>query len=114
MRLLHQRSQKHLPFSVQSTSLGDDGLDKIILLSDCLSVVQRIDYPLRDRSLVGVIVEDIKTLAASMSSVTFRHVNRLCNNSAHSLTRRAELSGSISYRTAVPDFIRDKLCIDVF
>jgi hypothetical protein len=56
---------------VQSPSLGDDGLDRIILLSDCLSVVQRIDSPLRDRSLVGVVVEDIKTLASSMSYVTF-------------------------------------------
>jgi ribonuclease HI len=96
------------------TLARDDGFDRIILLSDCLSVVQRIDSPLRDRSLVGVVVEDIKTLASSMSSVTFRHVNRLCNNSAHSLARRAELSGSISYRTAVPEFIRNKLCIDVF
>jgi hypothetical protein len=65
----------------------DEGWNRIVLASDCLAVIQRIKAPERDRSLVGVVVEDIKFLAHSLSSVTFRHVSRLCNNSAHTLAR---------------------------
>jgi hypothetical protein len=64
------------------------------------------------RSLVGVVVEDIKTLAASLSYVKFQHVCRTCNSSAHTLARRAVLSGSCLFRVIVPECIRDKLCID--
>ena len=39
--------------------------------------------------LVGMVAEDIETFGAAMSSVTFRHVNHLCNNSAQSFARRA-------------------------
>jgi hypothetical protein len=35
------------------------------------------DPAARDRTLVVVVVEDIKIMAASFSSVTFRHVGRL-------------------------------------
>jgi ribonuclease HI len=76
------------------TLARDEGLDKIILASDCLSVVQRVNSSTRDRSLVGVVVEDIKAMAASMSSVTVRHISRLLNNLAHVLARRVELFGS--------------------
>jgi ribonuclease HI len=91
----------------------DEGLDKIIIVSDCLSVIQRIKAPGRDRSLIGVVIEDIKILARLFSSVTFRHVSRLCNNSAHILARRAELYGSVYFRDSAPECIREKLCIDV-
>uniref|UniRef100_A0ACD5XPQ5 Uncharacterized protein n=3 Tax=Avena sativa TaxID=4498 RepID=A0ACD5XPQ5_AVESA len=90
----------------------DEGLNDFILVSDCLSVIQRIQSPVRDRSMVGVVVEDIKILAASLSSVTFRHVSRHCNNSAHAMARRAELSGSCFFHGVAPKCIRDKLCID--
>jgi ribonuclease HI len=79
------------------TLAGEEGLDRIILMSDCLTVIQRINSSGRDRSLVGVVVEDIKTLATSLSSVTFHHISRLCNNSAHLLARRAELCDSIFF-----------------
>jgi ribonuclease HI len=91
----------------------EEGLDRIILVSDCLSVIQRIQSPNRDRSLVGVVVEDIKTFATSLSSVTFRHISRRCNNSAHTMARRAELVGSCLFRVFAPECIRDKLCFDV-
>jgi ribonuclease HI len=94
------------------TLARDEGFDKIKLVSDCLSVVQRIGTASRDRSIVGVVVEDIKSLAKSFLSVQFSHVSRSCNNSAHSLARRAELSSPVFYRHLVPEFIRDKLCID--
>jgi ribonuclease HI len=91
----------------------DEGWNNVIMVSDCLSVIQRIRSPIRDRSMVGVVVEDIKTLAASLLAVNFRHTSRLCNSSAHTLARRAENFGSIFFRDVAPDCIRDKLCIDV-
>jgi hypothetical protein len=47
------------------TLTRDEDLDRIILVSDCLSVIQRIGSPHRDRSLVGVIMEDIVTTPGS-------------------------------------------------
>jgi hypothetical protein len=91
----------------------DEGLDRFILVSDCLSFIQQIKAPERDRSLIGVVIEDIKTLVPSLSSVTFRHVSCLCNNSAHVLARRAKQFGSVYFRDYVLDCIPDKLCIDV-
>ncbi|XP_071680384.1 uncharacterized protein [Lolium perenne] len=91
----------------------DEGWNRIVLASDCLAVIQRIKAPERDKSLVGVVIEDIKFLAHSLSSVTFRHVSRLCNNSAHTVARRAESFGTSFFRVSVPDCIRDKLCLDV-
>jgi hypothetical protein len=63
------------------TLAHDEGLDGIILMWDCLSVIQWIRSKSRDQSLVGVVVDDIKSLATSFSFMTFRHVSRLCNNS---------------------------------
>jgi hypothetical protein len=60
-----------------------------------VSDIQRIQSPGQDRSLVGVVVEDIKTLAASLSYVKFQHVSRICNSSAHTMARRDELSGRL-------------------
>jgi hypothetical protein len=40
------------------TLAHDEGLKKVLLVSDCLSVIQRIQSPVRDRSLVGVVVEE--------------------------------------------------------
>jgi DNA mismatch repair protein MutH len=91
----------------------EKGLKRVILLSDCLSVIQRIISPAQDRSLVGVVVKDIKTIASSMSSATFRHISRLCNNSAHTLARRADTFDSCFFRDFAPEFIHDKLCIDI-
>jgi hypothetical protein len=77
------------------TLAHDEGLNKVLLGLDCLSFIQRI------QSLVSVVVEDIKTLTASLSYVKFQRVSRLCNSSAHTMARRAELSGSCLFRVIV-------------
>uniref|UniRef100_A0ACD5YZ07 Uncharacterized protein n=1 Tax=Avena sativa TaxID=4498 RepID=A0ACD5YZ07_AVESA len=40
----------------------DKGFQKIIMVSDCLSLVQRISSPSQDRSMTGSVVGDIKNL----------------------------------------------------
>jgi hypothetical protein len=71
------------------TLARNEGLDRIIVLSDCLSLVQRINSSSQDRSLVGVMVKDIKEITSPMSLVAFHHISRLCNNSAHLVSRIA-------------------------
>jgi hypothetical protein len=113
MRLRGQKLQKHVSLGVQSPLLKM----KVSTRSYCywlLPLFHPADSITKDQSLIGVAFEDIKTLAPSMSSVTFRVVSRLCNNSAHALARRAELYGSFFFHDSAPDFIREKLFIDVF
>ena len=49
----------------------------IILAPDYLSVIQHMRSSLLDRSLVAVVVEDIKTLTVVISLVNFSHVTRI-------------------------------------
>jgi hypothetical protein len=49
------------------TLAWDEGLNNIILASGCPLLLDSISSPYRGRSLVGVIVEDIKALPGLMS-----------------------------------------------
>jgi hypothetical protein len=81
----------------------ENGIQKIVLASDCQSLILKIQAPLPDRSEVGSLVGDIKRLSLSFLSCSFVHVGRLCNIAAHKLARSKEPS----------DFIRDELSCDV-
>jgi ribonuclease HI len=89
---------------------GSEGFDKVIVASDCLSLVQRVNSLELDRSQVGVVVQDIKAMASSFASVLFIHVYRQCNIAAHSLARSAELFISVTFRNSIPDCIRQTIC----
>uniref|UniRef100_A0A8I6YGG0 RNase H type-1 domain-containing protein n=1 Tax=Hordeum vulgare subsp. vulgare TaxID=112509 RepID=A0A8I6YGG0_HORVV len=43
-----------------------EGLREVLLASDCLTVVQRINSPSLDRSIYGPVIQDIKQLRASL------------------------------------------------
>jgi hypothetical protein len=91
----------------------ENGIQKIVLASDCLSLILKIQAPLPDRSEVGSLVGDIKRLSLSFLSCSFVHVGRLCNIAAHKLARSKEPSVCKLYFDVVPDFIRDELSCDV-
>jgi ribonuclease HI len=91
---------------------SEEGFDQVVLASDCLSMVQRIKSTTMDRSYLGVVIQDIQKMAASFSSISFCHISRNLNESAHILARRAELYGFISFRHVIPDCIRETLCTD--
>jgi ribonuclease HI len=91
----------------------DEGFSKIQVVSDCLSLVQRINSQVQDRSYVGVVVQDIKTIATSFHEFSVSHVRRQCNESAHILARSAELFISSVFRNFAPDCIRKTLCNDL-
>ncbi|KAM3243568.1 hypothetical protein ACQJBY_055489 [Aegilops geniculata] len=90
-----------------------EGFMHISLVSDCLSTVNRIRSPVQDRSSVGVVVSDIKSLAVSFTHCTFSHVKCGLNVAAHKLARGCELAVNCFYRGVAPDCIRDELYSDV-
>jgi ribonuclease HI len=92
---------------------GEEGFDKVMVVSDCLSLVQRLNSSELDRSIVGVVTQEINFLRSSFSSFTVNHVRRQCNESAHILARLAEQFISSVFRNCVPDCIRQTLCNDV-
>jgi hypothetical protein len=79
----------------------------------CLSLVQRIQSSAPDRSLVGMLVEDIKDRAKSFTSVSFIHVKRSLNEAANVLAKSCISFTSSEIFHTVPDCIRGTLCIDV-
>jgi ribonuclease HI len=90
----------------------DEGLDNLIIASDCLSVVQRAKASSRDRSVCGPVFEDIKSLMSSFGSCSIRHVYRGQNVAAHCLARSSEDSSMSVWRGVPPECIQDTICID--
>jgi ribonuclease HI len=80
---------------------ADEGFNKVMVVSDCLSLVQRWQSPELDRSIVGVVIQDIKHLQTGFSSFVITHVRRQCNVSAHILARSEILPRSASGRLSV-------------
>jgi ribonuclease HI len=53
----------------------EEGFEKIMIASDCLSVVQRINNTAQDRSFLGAVIQDIKMEATLFTSCSFLHVS---------------------------------------
>jgi hypothetical protein len=91
----------------------EEGFPKIILASDCLSVIQRIKSSMTDRSPFGSVIEDIKTSSKYFISCYFRHVVRVLNVPAHQLARGCSSLANSVWRGVPPDCIREALCNDL-
>jgi hypothetical protein len=65
----------------------DEGYDKVIFATDCLSLVHRLNFSEMDRSLVGLLVDGIKAMINSFVSVSFIHVNHNVNEATHILAK---------------------------
>jgi hypothetical protein len=68
----------------------EHGFKKVELVSDCLSLVQRISSNTRDRSGAGIVISDIKWMTADFESCLFKFSNRKTNVVAHKLARSVE------------------------
>jgi hypothetical protein len=88
------------------------GFNKVIFVSDCLSLIQMLNSQAPDRSEVGSVVKDIKTLVAGFSTASFR-VKRCLNEAAHILAKTCNLASLGFVSTSVPECIRKTFCIDV-
>jgi hypothetical protein len=91
----------------------DKGFNNVVFVSDCLSLIQRLNSPAPDRSEVGSVVKDIKTLVAGFSTASFRHVKRCLNEAAHILAKTCNLASLGFISISVTECIRKTLCIDV-
>ena len=85
----------------------------IILASDCLTVIQRINSLVMDRSLCGPMIQDIKHLRTSFSTSSIFHVRREQNVSAHLLARSCNQLGCRVWRGVAPECIRESICMDI-
>jgi hypothetical protein len=65
----------------------DEGFDKVIFASKCLSLVHRLNSSVVDRSSVGLLVDGIKSMTSSFTSVSFIHVKHNLNEAAHILAK---------------------------
>jgi ribonuclease HI len=89
------------------------GVSRAILISDCLSLIQRIVSRQSDRSYLGTVIADIKSLASDFVSCTFKFARRELNVVAHKLARSAEpLVCNISVGVIL-DYIQEELCNDI-
>jgi hypothetical protein len=91
----------------------EEGFSKIIVNSDCLSVVKRVTSDQDDRSLCGPVIHDIRRLAQDFVSYSFRHVYRGLNIVAHSLAKFSEISLCSVWRGFTPECIREAICNDI-
>ncbi|GMI85140.1 hypothetical protein HRI_002183300 [Hibiscus trionum] len=70
----------------QALSLASDlGFRKVILEGDALSVVNKIASPASDKSDTFAITSNIKRKWRSFETCSIQHVNRRCNEAAHTL-----------------------------
>jgi hypothetical protein len=84
-----------------------------MVVSDCLSLIQRVNSSMLDRSNIGVVVQDIKLLAHNFDEVSLSHVRRHCNESAHILARSVERFSFSVFKNFTLDCIRQTLCNDL-
>jgi hypothetical protein len=89
----------------------EEGFGEVIFASDCLSLVARIQSTAPNRSLVGMLVDDIKDRARSFTSASFIHVKRGLNEATHVLAKSYISFTSSEIFHTVPDYIRGNLCI---
>jgi hypothetical protein len=75
-------------------------------------VINNIHAPGLDQTGIGVVIQDIKASAGEFSSMTFCHISRLRNESAHSLARQAEHFVFSIFYDGASEFIREALCND--
>jgi hypothetical protein len=83
-----------------------------VLVSNCLSLIQRISSTRMDRSLLGSVIKDIKSLAADFQSCAFKFASRKLNVVAHKLARSAKSLVCNIFVGVTPELIRDELCND--
>uniref|UniRef100_A0A8I6YSB3 RNase H type-1 domain-containing protein n=1 Tax=Hordeum vulgare subsp. vulgare TaxID=112509 RepID=A0A8I6YSB3_HORVV len=87
-----------------------EGIQKVLLGSDCLTVVQRVNLLDQDRSICGFVIQDIKQLKALFTSCFIFHVRREQNVAAHLL---AQSCNQLECRVWRGVCIRDAICMDI-
>jgi ribonuclease HI len=69
---------------------ADLNLQKLVVATDCLSVVKSMEQPFS--GTYGMIIEEIKLTARNFTHAAFKHENRRSNTEAHLMARSAVAS----------------------
>uniref|UniRef100_A0A453GST1 RNase H type-1 domain-containing protein n=1 Tax=Aegilops tauschii subsp. strangulata TaxID=200361 RepID=A0A453GST1_AEGTS len=90
----------------------DSGFQKILVETDCASLISKIKSKVDDRSYTGAVVFDIKSRAPRFLSCCFTHVSRRCNEAAHVLAKSAEHDEGSCWFNVSPEVIRNIVCTE--
>ncbi|KAI5332913.1 hypothetical protein L3X38_023042 [Prunus dulcis] len=89
------------------------GYQNVVFESDALQIVTALRNHSIDRSVLGPVVEDTKSLLTQITGEGFTHIRRTANGVAHRLARFAlHIGGSLYWFEEPPDFISDILYED--
>jgi hypothetical protein len=91
----------------------EKGLDKVIFASNCLSPIQRMNSALLDRSPVGILAGEIKSMSSVFTEVSFIHVKRCLNKAAHALAKSYRNFFQVKFSIFVSEIIRGTFSINV-
>lgn len=70
---------------------------------DALTVIKKLRSVENDRSVIGNIIKEIKDRIPKFRSLSFRHVSRMANETAHGLeTRGRRYDSSVYWIEEVP------------
>ncbi|XP_037480834.1 uncharacterized protein LOC119358354 [Triticum dicoccoides] len=92
----------------------DSGFQKILVETDCASLINKIKSKMDDRSHTGAVIFDIKSRAPRFLSCCFTHVSRSCNEAAHVLAKSAEHDEGSCWFNVSPEVIRNIVCTEQF
>ncbi|XP_060964982.1 uncharacterized protein LOC133033953 [Cannabis sativa] len=73
------------------------GWGRVVIESDALVVVQAINSSVHMPSQFGLLVEDCRTIVASLNNVLISYVNRSANRAAHCVARVSYLSSGCTF-----------------
>ncbi|KAK3131014.1 hypothetical protein QOZ80_6BG0500960 [Eleusine coracana subsp. coracana] len=87
--------------------------NQVILASEGLSLIQKLNSEALDRSETGTITQNIKLMAdASPIVFSFIHVSRWSNVVAHILAKSVDQNSVSVWFDVAPEFIWTNLCND--
>ena len=90
------------------------GMRRVIFEGDLETVIKALTGGCLDRSSIGHIVKDCKSLMGCFQTYSFSHVRRQSNGVAHALARRARNSSPLSvWMESVPPDISYLVYVDV-
>ncbi|KAI5344251.1 hypothetical protein L3X38_012128 [Prunus dulcis] len=89
------------------------GYQNVVFESDALQIVIALRSHSIDRSVIGPVVEDTKSLLTQITGEDFTHIRRTANGVAHHLARfTLHIGDSLYWFEEPPDFIYDVLYED--
>lgn len=88
---------------------------KVVLVSDCLVIVQAIRSQTPMRSQFGSVIEDCRKYLRRLNKVSLFHVKRSANMVAHELARESyNYPGRSFDRNSIPSSIKHCIQLDLY